>query len=128
MYLLFTGVAFCPAAVVVVGLAVVVEAVHFWMICSKLPSFFICARASLNSVTKCSYLLPFLTPKAKLPTASPSILMLRSCPWLIAYSITGLSSMMAFTAPALRLLFIKSPVSKVLIEKPYLSLILSRKR
>ena len=56
------------------------------------------------------------------------MLILRSCPWLIAYSMTGLSSMMAFTAPVLRLLFIKSPVSKVLIVKPYLSLILSRKR
>ena len=128
MYLALTGMAFNPARVVVVGTAEDDEAVHFLMILSRLPSFFISAKAWLNSVTRCSYLLPFLTPKAKLPTASPSISIWRSCPWLMAYSITGLSSIMASMAPALKLLFIKSLVSNVLIVKPYLSLIVSRKR
>ena len=132
VYLALTGVAFCPDLVVVSGTAELVEvpeaAVHLVMMSFKVPSFFIWAKASLNSVTRYSYLLPFLTPNAKLPTASPFIEIFKSCPWLIAYSITGWSSMAASTAPAVRLLYIRSPVSNVLIVKPYLSLIFSRKR
>ena len=131
MYLSFVGVAFWPAGVEVSGTAeseLPLEAVHLLMISSRLPSSFICAKASLNSVTRCSCLLPFLTPKAKLPTASPFIEIFRFWPWLMAYSMTGWSSITASTSPAERLLYIKSPVSKVLRVKPYLSLFFSRKR
>ena len=108
VYVDFTGVAFWPAGVVVSGVElvvfVVVELVHFVMILSREPSFFIWASASLNSVIRYSYLLPFLTPKAKLPTASPFIEIFKFWPCLIAYSMTGWSSIMASIEPEFKLL------------------------
>ena len=118
-YFDFLGVAFWPAGVVVSGTALLLDdwlsPVHFLMISSSVPSAFIWARALLNSVINFSWLPPFLTPKAKPPTASPSILIARSCPFWMAYWITGWSSITASTAPADKLLYMRSPVSKVLI-------------
>ncbi len=105
IYLLNRNGFFNHARVCRVGTAEDDEAVHFLIILSRLPSFFIWEGFWLNCIQVLVFTSFFHTESKTSYSFTIHFNIWRSWPWLMAYSITGLSSIMASMAPALKLLY-----------------------